>query len=122
VLKVFFRQTDAGLVNRRGFDLMKELNPQVGEQLKVLAASPPLVPTVFCFRSDFKPAVKDHLLDEITKLHTTPAGQQMLTIFQSERIIERPVLKLESALALLARQQQLEAAPRSAKLAPPLAK
>jgi len=37
VLPVFFRLTDACVVRRRSINTMKEVNPQVGKQLKVIS-------------------------------------------------------------------------------------
>ena len=107
VLKVFFRQIDACLVTRRGFETMNELNPQLGQQLKVLVESPELVPTVFCCRADLSLAVKDQLLAEFVKVHTTPAGQQVLTIFQSDQLTEGQASCLDSALELRAKHDRL---------------
>jgi len=102
VLPVFFRQGDACVVTRTGFNTMSELNPQVGKQLKIIAMSPAVVPAVFAFRSDYAPAFKERLFAGVRDLHQTPAGQQVLTIFHSEKIEEQPVSCLDSALELIA--------------------
>lgn len=113
LLPVFFRQNDACVVNRSGFETMVELNPQLGKQLKVIAASPPLVPAVFCLRADYAPPFKSQLLAGLRDLHTTPAGQQVLTIFHSEKMEERPASDLQSALDLLAEHRKLRGAFRA---------
>lgn len=107
VLPVFFKQCDACVVTRSGFETMVELNPQTGQQLKVLATSPPLVPVIFCFRAGFSPSIRTKLLGEIAKWDTTPAGRQLLTVFQCDGLVERPVSCLDSALELLAEHQKL---------------
>lgn len=107
VLPVFFRQADACLVTRSGFDTMIELNPQTGQQLKVLATSPAVVPIAFCFRGDYNSPVRQKLLDQVSHWHTTPSGRQVLNIFQSDQIREEPAAVLESAMALLEKHQQL---------------
>ena len=107
VLPVFFRQTDACVATESGFRTLVELNPQVGKQLRIIATSPEFVPAVFCFRADYVPAFKERLLDGVRSLHKTPAGQQVLTIFQSERIEDQPVSCLDSALLLLARYAEI---------------
>lgn len=107
VLPVFFRKIDACVVNRGGFETMVELNPQVGKQLRPLTTSPPLVPAVFCLRAEYAPAFKERLLAGIRELHTTAAGQQVLTVFRSERMEERPTSALQSALELLAEHRRL---------------
>ena len=109
VLPVFFRQTDACLVTRRGFDTMGELNPQLRQQLRVIAASPALVPVVFCIRAEFRSAVLEEILNSLRELHTTPAGLQVLTVFQSERLTEQPPEYLAASLALLAEQDRAAA-------------
>ena len=107
ILPVFFRQSDACVVTRQGFETASELNPQVGRQLKVLAASEPLVPAVFCFRGDYHSPLREKLLAEIGKVNTTPAGQQFMTLFQCDSLAEQPESSMESAFALLARHQRL---------------
>ena len=107
VLPVFFRQSDACVVTRRGFDTMNELNPQVGKQLKIIATSPEMVPAVFAFRADYASSYKEKVFAGIRDLHKTPAGQQVLTIFHSEKIEDQPAACLDSALALMATHEQL---------------
>lgn len=107
VLPVFFKQLDACVVTRNGYETMVELNPQVGQQLKVLASSPPLVPALFCFRADYTSTVRKQVLDEIALWHTSAAGRQILTIFQSDSLEERPLNCLDTALELIRQHQEL---------------
>jgi ABC-type phosphate/phosphonate transport system substrate-binding protein len=102
VLPVFFRQLDACVVTRSGFDLMVELNPQLGQQLKILSTSTPVVPVVFCFRADFNSPIRKKILGEISKWHTVPAGRQILTLFQCDSLEQQPETCLDSALEMLA--------------------
>jgi phosphonate transport system substrate-binding protein len=107
VLPVFFRQADACLVNLSGFETMKELNPQIGRELKVLASSPQVVPVVFVFRASYAPAFMDQLLTSLNELHQSPAGQQVLAIFQSERIEERPAEFLAGTMELIETHERI---------------
>jgi phosphonate transport system substrate-binding protein len=107
VLPVFFHQSDACVVTRTGFETMCELNPQIGKQLKVIARSPEVVPAVFCFRADYAPSFKEDLFAGVRNLHQTVAGQQVLTIFQSEKIEDQPASCLDSALEMLATHDRL---------------
>jgi ABC-type phosphate/phosphonate transport system substrate-binding protein len=101
LLPVFFRQADACIVTRRGFETMVELNPQIGQQLAVIESSPPFVPAVFIFRADYAPPCRDDLREAICNLHNTAAGRQVLMVFNSDRIEEQPVSLLGPALELL---------------------
>ena len=107
VLPVFFRQTEACVVTRRGFKMMSELNPQVGQRLKVLAVSPELVPTGFCFRHDYRDPIKETIIGELARIKDSPAGAQVLTLFQSGSLEAHPLSCLESAFALLETHQRL---------------
>jgi phosphonate transport system substrate-binding protein len=114
VLPVFFHQCDACVVTRRGFQIMTELNPQVGQQLKVLATSPAVVPVVFIFRADYNDPARDQIVSEIGGVHSTVAGRQVLTLFQCESLEVHPVAAMDSALELLATHARLvEAASRA---------
>lgn len=102
VLPVFFQQIDACMVTRKSFNTMAELNPQIGEQLQILAASPPLVPVIFSFRGNYDSPVKQLILKEIASWHLSPSGRQILTIFHTDRLAEHASSSLDNALALLA--------------------
>ena len=110
VLPVFFRQADACLVTRRGFETMCELNPQIGRQLRVIAGSPAFVPAMFCIRADIQPTTADPVVANVRALHTTPAGLQILTIFEGERLEEISPARLAESLNLLAEHARLAAA------------
>ena len=107
VLPVFFRKSDACLVTRRGYETMSELNPQVDKQLRVLAVSPEVVPSLFAFRADHISSAREQMVAEMGKLPDSPAGQQILTLLQTDRIEERPMSSLEDTLELLSTYHQL---------------
>jgi hypothetical protein len=50
---------------------------------------------------------KDQILSGLRELHATPAGQQVLTLFQSEKLEERLASCLQSACDLLAAHNRL---------------
>lgn len=107
VLPVFFGQADACLVTRRGLDNMIELNPQLGRRLRVLETSPPVVPGMFCFRRGVDTLARKRLTEAITGLNQSPAGQQMLTLFQTSKIEVQSAEVLTSSLALLEQHRRL---------------
>lgn len=111
VLPVFFGQTDVCLVTRRGFESMIELNPQLGRRLRALETSPPYLPGMFCFRRQMPALDRQKLVEAILELDRHPAGRQMLTLFQAERIELRPTHLLDSALELLQRHRALPQTP-----------
>jgi len=109
LLPLFFGKVDACLVTQRGFKIMGEMNPQVLQRLEVLTNSPPYVPTGFCFRAGYTNSLKDTIIKEITKVQDTPAGQQVLNLYQSEALEVQPLSCLDSAFELLERHARLRA-------------
>jgi hypothetical protein len=107
VLPVFFRKSDACLVTRRGFETMSELNPQVGKLLRVVAVSPEVVPSGFAFHSDSTSPFRDQMLIEMGRLSDSPAGQQILTLLQADRIEVKPISCMSGAFELLSAHQRL---------------
>lgn len=88
VLPVFFGKKSACVVDRAGFELMQELNPQVGKELKVLAESDILVDSVICIRNDRWPpgSFREDLIQTLGEFHLEPAGAQILTMFKADRL------------------------------------
>jgi hypothetical protein len=107
VLRVFFGQSDAGLVGAATFETACELNPQLRQKLKVLAVSPPLVPGVFFFLDEFTSPQRREFEEAIVNLHTSVAGQQVLTVFGSTTMERVPLSALDATRALFERCAQL---------------
>jgi ABC-type phosphate/phosphonate transport system substrate-binding protein len=108
VLPVFFRQTDACLVTRRGFNTMCDLNPQLAKQLRPLAVSPKLLTTFLAFHKDSPPETRRRFLAAITDLHKTVAGRQALMLFGSTRLVQADVSVLRTSLDLLHAYERLQ--------------
>jgi ABC-type phosphate/phosphonate transport system substrate-binding protein len=115
MLPVFFRQADVCLTTRNFFQMAAELNPQVGQQLRVLASSPEVVHYVYCFRPDYLVAYKKEVLATISTMHQTPSGQQMQTVFKVDKLEEQSLDCLDSARELLAIHQRLCSTTNSVK-------
>jgi phosphonate transport system substrate-binding protein len=108
VLPVYFRQQDACIVTRRGFETMCELNPQVRAQLRVVVSSPKLVPAVGFIRSSYLSPLRASLMAALKGLETSAAGNQVLTLFQSDQLREAPASLLDSARELLTAHRRLK--------------
>jgi phosphonate transport system substrate-binding protein len=109
VLPVFFRQIDACVATRKGFDTMRELNPQVGRRLMVLVESPDLVGGVFAFRADFRSPFRKEIISSVDALNESVAGKQMLNLFQTDDLRRRPAALLDAALEMIDAHERLEA-------------
>lgn len=86
VLPTFFGRADACLVMRHQFELLCELNPQIGTKLRVVAASPPMQGLLLVHRASFDKVDHEELSDIATKLHTTPDGAQACTLMKIKRL------------------------------------
>ncbi|SHJ94034.1 ABC transporter, phosphonate, substrate-binding protein [Malonomonas rubra DSM 5091] len=107
IFKVFFRQADAAIVTAEAFNLAVELNPQLGKDLLILKQSEPLIPGIFVFRSTWTGRSADVMDEALSQLHTTPGGQQVLTVFQSSRMEKLSVETLFPTLEFVKRHHQL---------------
>ncbi|RME92484.1 MAG: hypothetical protein D6766_09900 [Verrucomicrobia bacterium] len=109
VLSVFFGRTDACLVSRRGFETMKELNPQVGARLVVLRSSPGYVPVVFAFRKGYVGRLRQTILEKLPEMETSPEGRQIILFFQADALIVTNAKSLEPAFEVLGAAEALRA-------------
>lgn len=104
---VFFRTADACLVTKRNFDLITELNPQIGRDLVAIEVSPELVPAVVCMRASYDTASKQDLSKALLSLHETIRGQNMLGFFNSDKMVAATLDDLSSSLEMIERHEML---------------
>ena len=88
VLPVFFGQRAACIVDQSAFDLMNELNPQVGKRLQAIQTSAPFLDTILCLSIDGWPTELERkdLIDILAELHQGPEGLQLLTVFKVSKL------------------------------------
>lgn len=113
VLPVFFGKKDACVVDRASFDILKEMNPQLGRELCILAASEPLIHAVTCLKNSgwSSPRFKQDLIEAVLELRADAAGQQILLVFKTPRIVAFREEHLQSLRELFSRHQRLRADP-----------
>jgi phosphonate transport system substrate-binding protein len=84
-LPVFFGKVGACVVDRASFEIMKEMNPQIGSRLRVLAVSSPLVTGIICVNKRPFP-YRGELIQGLLDLDQTSVGKQILMVFKSDRM------------------------------------
>lgn len=86
VLPVYFGKSAACIVSEAGFSVMGELNPQIRQNLRVLARSKKSMPIVMVMQSGFDKELKSNVISSMKLLHEKPEGKQVLTMFKEDHI------------------------------------
>ncbi len=111
---VFFRKADAGVVISDTFDVARELNPQIGRELKVIARIKGLVGGIIAVRHDMPDERKEKVKQALLTLHEDPEGKQMFVIFQLNRLVPYRPEYMKATEALLAEHRELKENRKSA--------
>lgn len=91
ILPVFFHQADACIITRNAFSTAAELNPQIEQDLVILASSPEFPPGITFMRATLSKAQKDEFIRLSQKMVLSPTGKQILTLFKVDNImVPRP--------------------------------
>lgn len=85
ILPVFFGQADACVVSESALMTINELNPQVKEQLVIQKRSEGYVNMLLCATNRLEDWARDIVMEETEHMHTSPEGQQILTMMQMKR-------------------------------------
>jgi ABC-type phosphate/phosphonate transport system substrate-binding protein len=118
VLPVFFGKVGAGVVDRASFEVMKEMNPQLGSRLRVLAMSPPLMKDILCVDKRHI-AYREDLMRALRELPQTAAGAQILMVFKSDRLKPVDAEELERVRTLCTKWRLLSGKTVTSKTAAP---
>jgi phosphonate transport system substrate-binding protein len=102
VLPVFFGSKPACLVDRQAFELMSELNPQVGRTLLVLAVSEPYLESVTCVSKSgwSSERARQDLIQTMLDFNLEPNGRQILELFKVDQMVPFRAEYLESVQRL----------------------
>jgi ABC-type phosphate/phosphonate transport system substrate-binding protein len=109
IMGVFFKQSDAALVSRSSLETSRTLNPQIGQQLTVIAESKGLLGDICCIPDMVDEKLKTVMKNATLHLHETAVGRQIFTLFQTDQIIAFHPSYLEGTVELLRERDQLMA-------------
>lgn len=104
---VFFKNTDFTLVREGTFTMACVLNPQLKNNLKIIAASPNLINNFLGHVKEADPISYDVLSFEGLKLHTWVEGKQLLHLMQSECMHSINLADMKDTDALISRYNKL---------------
>ncbi len=87
VMPVFFRQADACVVTRDVFNLTRELNPQIGVELTVIANITKLSQGIISVNQKLPEDIKKKISQAFLALRESPDGKQLLMLFQVNTVV-----------------------------------
>lgn len=108
VLPVFFKQTDVCLVTKRSFNTMNELNPQIGNEIKILKTSPGFIYGITCCRDGINMSMREDVIREALNLHKDVIGKQLLTIHRLDKVVLFKKSNLKSLKELIKEYNSLK--------------
>ena len=107
IMTVFFKQADAAIVSRGAFETSKDLNPQIGNQLSVIAESKSLMGDISCIPNMVNNKLKLSIEYAAEHLHESTIGKQIFTLFQIDRTIPFQPSYLDGISDLLRERDRL---------------
>lgn len=107
VLPVFFGQAEACLVTESAYQTMVELNPQLGQKLRILMRSPGVIKSLFCVADYLDPDFVAKTKKRLHAMHLTDDGQQLMMIFRLKRFFPFRPEDLEATERILHRYRTI---------------
>jgi ABC-type phosphate/phosphonate transport system substrate-binding protein len=111
IMRVFFGKVDATIIHRGSFETAKTLNPQLGQQLLVIAESKSIIGDVSCIPASISMKLRHAMENAAAHLHENAMGRQMIALFQIDRVIPYQAFYLDGLTALLDEQANMKAKP-----------
>ncbi len=100
VMRLFFGKTDLILARKNGLELAKEMNPQIGEAIRVVHNFPVKSSYYGFFNSAVDKPFRDRALRQIPTMHLEPRGRQVLEVFKLERLERAQASDLQPLILL----------------------
>lgn len=100
VMRAFFGQADACLVDENSFATMGDLNPQLPRKLRIIERTPPLCQGMVCITQDAHERLGEQVQEGLELLHKDPKGRHLLNLFGVDELLpfDPSMLKTEELL------------------------
>lgn len=93
ILDLFFDKADVALVNEGAFELMKELNPQLSEKIKIIASYPTKSKSYAYVNKNYP--YRQKIIDNYLSMSSSVRGRQFLNLYQQELLEACTVKELD---------------------------
>jgi ABC transporter, phosphonate, periplasmic substrate-binding protein len=87
VFPVFFGKVDCCILTKAQFNSMCELNPQLRNELKVVAESPVFITQIYCINTKSNKSGMNEAAKISLKLNETKNGNKLLSLFQVLKVV-----------------------------------
>ena len=87
VMKLFFNKVDACIVQKNVYNVVKELNPQIGTDLQVLFESPEYLIGIFAISKDIDENTRKFILLYADELVEDMEGQKILSLIRVKGVL-----------------------------------
>jgi len=96
LLKLFFNKADAAIVVEKTFNFAKELNPQIGKKLKIVAVSNAKAGAFGYFHKNFDVNKREAVINIALDLDKSVRGRQLISLFQIDKVERSKVTDLDN--------------------------
>ena len=109
-MRLFFGKADLALVPRYGYELAREMNPQLDNKAGQVVTELPLVGMYYAFfGASVDKELRRHTLRMIPTMHTYPRGRQLLDMFKMDHLVLADPSELKPFLQLDQEYRELKA-------------
>lgn len=115
ILPVFFNQADACIVTQNAWEVIQELNPQIGQRVKSPYQSKGLMRLLICATDNANKEEIDALVRESVSIESNPDTRQAMTILQMKRFLRIYPEDLAATEDLLQQHKKITAAKSNAE-------
>ena len=91
LLKLFFGKVDAAIITNKSFELLRELNPQIGKKVRVLKKTNIIAKSFGFLSKSLNEKSRILINQQVQSLHKTIRGKQILNIFKTDSIVDSKV-------------------------------
>ena len=88
LLKVFFHNADAAVVTEKTFNFAKELNPQIGKNLKIIEHTDIPAGSFGFFRKGVDMELRQRIIEKALIITKSNRGRQIMDVFQTDQVVE----------------------------------
>lgn len=109
IMRVFFSKSDACLVPKQTYLILREMNPQISKELTVIEESPNFINGVLCLNKSLTEDDERSMIEEkLLNFKKEPGGQQMMDLFKIDDFLPYNDIYLHDTFEVIKRYRALK--------------